>query len=108
MDYDPYYSSMNSFWRSQLFTNREAILCSGGGFAALLIMIFPVASVIDHAWRLPLQLSISVCHVLLVIRATECRARWRIDFSSYMDFLCLVGGFLIAPTYCIWVRSKRK
>ena len=40
-------------------------------------------------------------HCLLAARALRCRPCWRFDLASYVDVLCLFGGILVAPIYCL-------
>lgn len=97
----------NRYWKSELFSEREAFICCLGGFFFLLIVVF-LPGVDDPVWRLAAQMVVGNCHLLLVVRASRCRNRWRLDFASYMDVMCLIGGFFIAPVYCLLTSACRK
>lgn len=91
---------MKHLWKSELFSLRAAALCCVGGVMVFCILRWITSEGAD-SWHFAVQIGLISCHGLLVARSLRYRQRWSLDLSSYLDLMCLVGGFLVAPAYCI-------
>ena len=96
---------IKGLWKSELFTPQEVILCGCGG-AGIFFGLRMLPS--GNNWALPSLLMLSCIHLWLVAKAVKCRSRWRFDWDSYMDFMCLFGGILVSPIVCLAKRRNAR